>query len=371
MKRISVCGKQYLKLIMLVLISMYIFGCTKNNETSVNSIKPIVITEPVIVDSDDPAIWIHPDDPAKSIVLGTDKGGNLFAFDLDGKIIKSATGYQRFNNVDVEYGLMLNGKPIDIAVTTDRDAKMFHVFSLPDLTQIDGGGIPAFEGEEFGRPMGMAIYKRPADGAFFAVASRKQGPSGSYLWQYRLEDDGVGNVKFTKVRAFGDWSGIDDAGDGEIEAVAIDDDLGYIYYSDEVSGIRKYQADPDAPDANVELAHFGTKGFASDREGISIYKTGESTGYILVSDQQANAFRIFPREGDGENPHKHPLLKVVHVFTNGSDGSEVTNVALNSNFPKGLFVAMSDDKTFQFYSWTDIVGDDLKVEPNGELESTE
>jgi 3-phytase len=213
--------------------------------------------------------------------------------------------------------------------------------------------------------MGLALYTRPSDRAFFAIVSRKMGPSGAYLWQYLLEDDGDGNVKAAKVREFGSFGGVDEFGDGEIEAVAVDNELGYVYYSDERTGIRKYLADPDAPNANVELALFGTDGFTEDREGISIYKVNDGTGYILVSDQSANKFHIFPREGEPNDPHQHPELKVVRVATNNSDGSDVTNVPVDDRFPSGLFVAMSDDRTFQYYSWDDIAGDDLKRAPNG------
>ena len=93
----------------------------------------------------------------------------------------------------------------------------------------------------------------------------------------------------------------------------------------------------------------------------------DGTGYILVSDQQANAFRIFKREGESGDPHIHQLVKVVHVSTKESDGSDVTNAVLNDTFPVGLFVAMSDDKTFQLYSWADIAGEDLCIAPDGEL----
>jgi 3-phytase len=34
--------------------------------------------------ADDPAIWVHPVDPALSLVLGTDKKGGLNVFDLEG-----------------------------------------------------------------------------------------------------------------------------------------------------------------------------------------------------------------------------------------------------------------------------------------------
>jgi len=263
--------------------------------------------------------------------------------------------------VDVEYGLVLNGVPTDIAVTTERFTNKLRVFSLPDMKPVDNGGIEIFEGQDQRAPMGIALYKRPSDNTIFAIVGRKEGPTdGSYLWQYRLEDDCTGNVKGTKIREFGTWSG-----KKEIEAIAVDDELGYVYYSDEGVGVRKYYADPDAENANQELALFGTDGFAEDHEGISIYKVNDGTGYILVSDQQANAFRIFKREGEPDDPHNHQLVKIVPVSCNESDGSEVTNAVLNETFPVGLFVAMSDNRTFQYYSWTDIAGDDLVVAPNG------
>ena len=175
----------------------------------------------------------------------------------------------------------------------------------------------------------------------------KNGPSGSYLWQYLLHDDGSGLLKATLVRKFGTFSG-----KHEIEAIAVDDELGYVYYSDEGVGVRKFYADPARGDQ--ELALFATEGFSEDHEGISIYKETPETGYILVSDQAANKFHIFPRQGTAEDPHDHPLLKAVELATEQSDGSEVTSVPLGKSFPQGLFVAMSDNCTFQYYSWKDI-----------------
>jgi 3-phytase len=338
------------------------------------ALSPVVVTEQTPVDSDDPAIWINPEDPAKSLVLGTDKGGAVVVFDLDGKIIpeKTVTGLQRMNNIDVEYGFTLGGETIDIAVATERPASALRVFRLPDMTAIDSGGIAVFEGEagDSALPMGIALYKRPADGTIFAIVSRKTGPSGSYLWQYRLDDDGAGNVVGAKVREFGTFSDATSMDEGvaelgEIESIAVDDELGYVYYSDELTGVRKYHADPDAPDADVELALFATDGFADQREGISIYAVGDGTGYILVSDQQGNAFRIYTREGEPGDPHNHRFVKTVAVSTNESDGSEVTSAVLDPRFPSGLFVAMSDNQTFHYYSWDDIAGDDLVKAPDG------
>jgi 3-phytase len=339
-----------------------------------DALSPILITEATPLDSDDPAIWINPEDPAKSLILGTDKGGAVVVFDLDGVIIpeKTVTGLQRMNNIDVEVGFSLGGETIDIAVATERPASALRVFRLPEMTAIDNGGIAVFGGEsgDASLPMGIALYKRPSDGAIFAVVSRKTGPSGAYLWQYRLDDDGSGAVVATKVREFGTFSDATTMDEGvptlgEIESIAVDDALGYVYYSDELAGVRKYHADPDAPDADIELAIFGTDGFADQREGISIYQIDDGTGYILVSDQQGNAFRIFKREGEPGNPHDHRFVKSVKVSTNESDGSEITSAVLDPRFPSGLFVAMSDNQTFHLYSWDDIAGDDLVKAPNG------
>jgi len=39
----------------------------------------------------------------------------------------------------------------------------------------------------------------------------------------------------------------------------------------------------------------------------------------------------------------------------------VTSVPLNQTFPHGLFVAMSEDRTFHYYSWSDIAGTELEM----------
>ena len=325
-----------------------------------NALKPRAITEPTKWDTDDPAFWI-PADRTKTLIVGTDKNsdGALYVYDLHGKIVQRVGGLKRPNNVDIAYGLRLGGKPVDIAITTEREMDRLRVFTLPDMACVDKGDLVVFNGDKERAPMGIAIYKRPRDGAIFAIVGGKSGPAQGYRGHYRIEDDGTGHVKMTLVRQFGAYSG-----KKEIEAIAVDNELGYVYYSDETHGVHKYLADPDAPNANQELALFATTGFASDHEGISIYKFNDGTGYILVSDQQNNAFRIFPREGTAGQPHHHPLVKTVDVSAIESDGSEITSAAL-PGYPHGLFVAMSNGQVFHYYSWDDIAGADLKKAADG------
>lgn len=322
-------------------------------------LEPVIITEQTPHDTDDPAIWIDSLHPERSLIVGTDKDtdGGLYVYDLNGKINRtlSVTGLKRPNNVDIEYGFLLNGKRVDIAVVTERLTHKIRVFQLPDMKAIDGGGLSMFEGETgeaYRDLMGIGLY-RDANNHIYAIVGRKNGPKeGSYLWQYWLTDNGQGQVQARLVRKFGKFSGTK-----EIESILVDDRLGYIYCSDEGVGIRKYYA--DTVRGNDELALFAQQGFAVDHEGISLYETSDSTGYLLVSDQGVNRFHIFPREGSGQNPHQHPALRTVRVQAQESDGSEMTSFPLGSRFPKGLFVVMSTDKTFHYYLPEKILGDSL------------
>ena len=221
-------------------------------------------------DPDDPAIWVHPTAPERSLVLGTVKvaapDGGVAVFGLDGALRQLVTGIDRPNNIDVEYGFTFGGRTVDIAVITERYQRRLRVFSIaPDGSGIsDLGVVPVLEGQlgEAQAPMGIGLYRRGRDGAVFAIISPKTGPAEGYLWQYRLQEDSGGKLTATFVRRFGRFSGT-----GEIEAVAVDDEAGHVYYADEGDGLHKWHADPDHAEAATELAYFARDGFAGDREG--------------------------------------------------------------------------------------------------------
>ena len=338
------------KLFVLVVATHIIFvQCKKESELAPirkDALSPTIVTDKVPNDTDDPAIWINPQKPEESLIIGTDKetNGGLYVFNLQGKIVNKVTGLKRPNNVDIAYGFDWNGKKIDIAVTTERETNKIRIFQLPELAPIDNGGIEVFAGEKDQAPMGVALYTRPSDHAIFAIVGRKSGPKEGYLWQYRLSAEN-NVVKAEKVRAFGSFSQ-----KKEIEAIAVDNENGYVYYSDEGVGIKKYMADPDLNN-NTLLTTFGTKGFKSDHEGIALYKTSEKEGYIIISNQQANTFMIYPREGSKGNPNQHDLIAEVPLSSIECDGADATSVSLGGKFPKGLLVVMSNGKVFQYYDW--------------------
>ncbi|MCC9043572.1 phytase [Myroides sp. M-43] len=316
-----------------------------------DAIKPLLSTEQTEFDTDDPAIWINKADSAKSLIIGTDKenGGGIYAFDLQGKIVNKFTGMARPNNVDIAYDFPYKGGLIDIAVVTERNKGVIRIFKLPELIPIDNGGVKVFQTQTkkyYNQPMGIALYEKQTSQikVFYAIVGRKSGPSENYLWQYELSADAKGNITGKLVRKFGSYSG-----NKEIEAIAVDNELGYVYYSDETAGVRKYYADPDK--GNKQLAFFAQKDAKRDHEGIAIYKKDSTTGYIIVSDQQDNSILIYPRQGDTANVNQHTLLVKLPVSAIECDGLEASSVRLNNQFEKGMLVMMSNGKVFQYYDW--------------------
>ena len=327
-------------------------------------LQPVRATAAVAHDADDPAIWISPRNPAESLIVGTDKAaqtGGLYVFSLDGVVRQVIQPLDRPNNVDIEYALALRGTPTDIAVVTERKRHRLRVFAIRGgevpLTDLAPEGIPVLEGQsgDAGEPMGIALYRRARDGAVFAIVAPKTGAATNYLWQYRLEGTPEGSIRGQLVRRFGAFSGVGpQAGSsGEIEAITVDDALGYVYYSDERYGIRKYAADPAQPDAGRELAVLGSDGYLGDREGLAIYPTGEGTGYLVSSDQISGGTRlvVYPREGLSGRPHDQPRLTEIPTVSDETDGLDVVARAV-PGFPHGLVVMMnSGARTFLMYDW--------------------
>lgn len=329
---------------------------------STDTLTPAVITDSVRVDSDDPAIWVNAANPSESTVLGTDKGdsiGGVYTFRLDGHIdrARSVTPLLRMNNVDVEYAMRFGSVTKDIAIATERLRMSIRVFSMPDMKAIDGGGIKVFDGDTSRAPMGVSIYKRPRDGQVFAIVGGKSGPNDHYLAQYALRAEN-GRVSAAKVREFGNYSG-----KKEIESIFVDDELGYVYYSDEGVGVRKYHADPDS--GSKELALFATTGFVEDHEGIAMYRKDSASGFLIVSDQGGNRIQVFPREGTPVNAHDHQVLAVIPVRAQQADGLDVTARSMGPAFPRGMLAMMSNRGTFHFYRWEDVEAAIEKVRARG------
>ncbi|MGH7457190.1 MAG: phytase, partial [bacterium] len=103
----------------MLLIAPYVFT---QELPPVIEVNPKMSTSAVVGDADDPAIWVHPTDPSKSLIIGTDKGniseGGLFVWNVDGTRQQRLKIDNNPNNVDVRQGMRLQGGLVDIAVVS-------------------------------------------------------------------------------------------------------------------------------------------------------------------------------------------------------------------------------------------------------------
>jgi 3-phytase len=309
--------------------------------------------------ADDPAIWIHPTDPARSLLLGTNKQGGLHVHDVDGGLLAVVSDGCRPNNVDVLYGFRLDGAQVDLAVATARDPKArglkvwridSHSRTLTDVAE--GGVLKAFGG---GEPYGCSTYRDPKSGLHYVFVNAKNGT----IEQHRLEDAGGGKVRSVKVRTLRLKS--------QPEGSVADDELGHFYVGEEGGGVWKFAAAPDAPAEGKRIARVGENGLKADVEGLTIYHAAGGKGYLIVSSQGNNTFKVYEREGDNRflltiDPRKGTIDDV-----SDTDGICVTNRPTSARFPKGMFMVQDGSNSggkqnFKLYGWEDVAGDRLLID---------
>ena len=128
--------------------------------------------------ADDPAIWIHPTDPSKSTIIGTDKstdGRGLVVYDLSGReLFYYPDG--RMSNVDVRYNFPLGGSSrVGLVGASNRGRKLdFYKVNESDrsLTKV-GSFAPT---ANIATPRGFSFYHSPETGKYFALCHRyRQG----------------------------------------------------------------------------------------------------------------------------------------------------------------------------------------------------
>lgn len=311
---------------------------------------PLVRSTALPGDVDDPAIWRNQKTPAASLVVVTIKepapNGGIAVLDLDGKTVQLVLGLDRPNNVDIEAGVLLGRRQVDLVAVTERYARGVRLYSIgpSGVAEITKQALPVFEGEPFehGQPMGIAFYRRPSDRAVFLFVSRSAGPLSGYVWQYRLDADIEGKPTLTKVREIGE------AGPGqEIEALAVDDARSRVYLAEEKVAIHVWRADPEHQGPSGLLGRLGATGFQGDREGVGLgrYRGGDA---VFATDQIVGGSRMFvfsAEAKDGEAP-----LAVLNLESDETDGIDIMGGSFGPRFPRGLFVAMNSvGRNFFFY----------------------
>lgn len=337
-------------------------------------------------DADDPAIWLHPTDLARSLVITAVKEEGGRVYDLGAAQVQVlspfpvAVGVSRINNLDVQYGFrMHDGSRVDIAVGSDRGQDLFRVWKIDGdaaspLAYI-GTASPtrAFADKPNGDPnpvsaqntvYGLTLYRDAGADRMYVLATQRSQPRVAQFELVALAD---GTVDTQWVR---DWDFPSMAVNGmpvnlagkQFEGLVVDQQSGLLYAGQEDVGIWRIDLNTGAAEANpfvLSRTYDPTSPLRADIEGLALYYGAGGAGYLLASSQGDNSFAVFDRQAGNAYLGSFSVTAGAFDPVQESDGAEVTNLAL-PGYPHGLFITQDGNNTpeggtnFKYVSWGDI-----------------
>jgi len=297
------------------------------------TVSATVETEPVETfgdAADDPAIWVHPEKPELSLIIGTQKKNGINVYDLSGNLLQSrADGF--INNVDLRYDFSLGDRPVAVVAGSNRSTDSISVYAVDaesrKLVDVADGVIPTGMSE----PYGACMYRSAKSDLYYVIINDTDG----VVKQWVLEDNGKQRVAANLVREFSVGS--------QTEGCVADDETGDLYIGEENVGIWKYSAEPDGGEERVLVDGVdGNGNLTSDVEGLAIYYGDDGAGYLVASNQGADSYALYERAGENR------FIGLFHVVADDvtgidgsseTDGVDVSSAYLGPDFPGGVFVA--------------------------------
>ncbi len=297
-------------------------------------------------DQDDMTFWIHPTDgPNKSTLVSSDKrSGNIFVYDNTCKVLQTLKAPGLPGNIDSRYNFALGGDKVDIIGWNDRTNDRVRVAKVDPATRtislIDDGNIATLTPN-----YGFGLYVSKSSKKVYAFTSED---GGKRMEQHEIVDDGSGKVKGMKVRM---WTAMAKT---QVEGIVCDDENAVCFYGDEGGGVWKIGAEPGDPAPGTHIAKVGENGLTADAEGLTIYHLPGGGGYLIVSSQGNNTYKVYDRKAP------HGFLGTITVQgAQGTDGIDVTNADFGGMYTKGAFVVhggSSNAPSNYLVPWADVAG---------------
>ncbi len=278
--------------------------------------------------ADDPAIWVHPQQPDKSRVLGTDKQGGLGSYDLSGKQVQYLP-VGRMNNVDVRAGFALGNRTVDLAMASNRDRDSLQFFAIDrdsgELTDLGDIATPMQE------IYGLCMAKR--GDAFYAIPNDKDGT----FIQYRLSAP-HGEMQAEEVRRFKVAS--------QPEGCVADDAAGRLFVGEENAAVWALPLSPTEDATLTKVIAVDGQQVHADIEGLAVWRRGERA-YLVISSQGNNSYVVT----DATPPYA--VRGAFRIGLNArlgidgaseTDGLEVSAAHLGGAYADGLLVVQDGRK---------------------------
>lgn len=295
--------------------------------------------------ADDPAIWRNAADPAKSLVIGTDKRAGIHVYDLTGKQI-SFTPSPRLNNVDLRSDVSIGGEKAVLVAASDRQDEANAKMALFRLDTAAGKLVPiAATPVGTGEAYGMCLWQRARDKALFGFVVMKDGRIDQLAFDLSSAQPTAKVVRSMKLGT-------------QSEGCVADDRTGILYVAEEDVGIWTFDADPAGSTKATEFAKVG-KMLVADAEGLALAPEGATGGHLVVSSQGDNTYTLYAL-ADKKPVGRFRIDGGAIDGTYETDGIELLLGDFGPQYPAGLFVAQDGDnapeaQNFKYASWADVI----------------
>lgn len=278
--------------------------------------------------ADDPSIWVNPQDSSKSLIIGTVKHYGIEVYDLQGKRLQSyPTGDP--NNIDVTYDFVLNnGEHVDLVGCSERSKNEIYLYSIQSqdgtLRPLQAAPIKSSVDEVYG----FCFYRSSIDSAHYAFVNGKNGQ----LEQWLLQPSGSDRISAKMIRTFKVSS--------QPEGMVADPTYGVLYVGEEDKGIWRVEIENKTTTKVSYITQSGqdNPNITFDVEGLCLYATSDSTGYLLASVQGNNSYAAFERKAPNRYLGSFSIADGKIDGTAETDGIEVCSHNLGAPFNQGLFV---------------------------------
>ncbi|WP_252258472.1 phytase [Erythrobacter aurantius] len=289
--------------------------------------------------ADDPAIWRNPADPSKSLIVGTDKKGGLYVYNLAGeeRSFLAAPGMNNVDLVEIEGGRIL-------VIASDRaDLATAHLF-LAMLDPATGALAPAGRiAVGPGEGYGICIAKPAGSDEVVVFSAPKNGRI------YRT-------VLTPSVAGFAPVTGTLATVATQPEGCIADPRTGTLYIGEEVAGL--WAIDMTSGEKRM-VAPIDNRMLVADLEGLAIAPEGEDGGYLVASSQGDNAYAVYRLPGH-EPVGRFRIAAGMFGATEETDGIELDNRDFGPDYPGGLFIAQDGinppyAQNFKLVSWADVL----------------
>jgi 3-phytase len=275
--------------------------------------------------ADDAAIWVHPTDPARTLIIVTDKRRGLEVHALDGSL-KQRLPVGRMNNVDLRDGFALGGHRVTVVAASDRDHDAIALFTIspdrPELNDVADG----LRTTGLTRIYGLCMFADRVSDRLYVFVNDKDGR----YQQHELLPTVNGRIATRVVREFRVPT--------RPEGCVADDELGWLYVGEESVGVHRIAAAADAPATFDRVDRVGGGQLVAHVEGIAIYRPESGQGYLLVSSQGDDAYAVYRREPPNEFVGRFRIGDGIVDGTSGTDGLEVASQPLPPPYDEGLLV---------------------------------